>query len=181
MEEILKSAKEKFAKAIEFFENEIRSVRTGRANAILVEDIRLDIYGQSMRVKEVASITVPDAMSIVINPWDRNNVKNIEDALRAANLGVGVVNMGENIRVTLPELSAERREELKKTISKKAEETKVALRNIRREAIDQGKKLKDSLGEDIVERLEKEIQKLLDEKTKEIDVIVEKKEKEISL
>ena len=181
MDKILKQTKEKFARAIEFFENEIRSVRTGRANAILVEDIRLDIYGQSMRVKEVASITVPDAMSIVISPWDKGNVKAIEDALRLANLGVGVVNMGENIRVTLPELSAERREELKKTISKKAEDTKVSLRNIRREAIDQGKKLKDTLGEDAVTRLENDIQKMLDEKTKEIDAIVERKGKEISL
>ncbi len=181
MDEILKQAREKFVKAIEFFQNEIRSIRTGRANAILVEDIRADVYGQSMRLKEMASITVPDATSIVIAPWDRGNVKVIEDALRVANLGVGVVNMGENIRVTLPELSAERREELKKAVAKKAEDAKVSLRNVRREAIDAGKKLKDALGKDAVSRLEKEVQRLLDEKVGEIDEMVEKKEREITL
>jgi ribosome recycling factor len=180
MENIIKATKEKLSKAKEFFEEEIRSVRTGRANSILVEDIRIDVYGQSMRVKDIASITVPDAMNIVISPWDKGNMKGIEDALRNSNLGVGVVNNGENIRVTLPELSSERREEMKKMVSKKSEETKIAMRNIRREAIDEIKKKEKEVGEDAVERGEKEIQKVLDEEIVKLEKVVEIKNKEIS-
>lgn len=180
MENIIKTAKEKLEKVKDFFENEIRSVRTGRANSILVEDIRIDVYGQSMRLKDVASITVPDAMNIVISAWDKGNVKPIEDAIRNSNLGVGVVNNGENIRVTLPELSVERREEMKKMVGKKAEESKISMRNVRREAIDEIKKKEKEVGEDVVERGEKEIQQILDKAISDLDAIAEKKNKEIS-
>jgi len=180
MENIIKNAKDRLEKARAFFEDEIRSVRTGRANSILVEDIRIDVYGQSMRTKDIASITVPDAMSIVISPWDKSNMKPIEDAIRNSNLGVGVVNNGENIRVTLPELSAERRGEMKKMVAKKSEETKITMRNIRRDAIDEVKKKEKEVGEDIVERTEKEIQKLLDEEIVKLEKIVGEKNREIA-
>ena len=180
MENIIKIAKEKLDKAKEFFENEIRNVRTGRANAMLVEDIKAEVYGSTMRIKDMASITVPDAVSILIIPWDKGNLKGIENALQSANLGVGVVNMGENIRVTLPELSHERREELKKMVAKKSEETKIAMRNIRRESIDEIKKKEKELGEDIIVRTEKEIQVLLDKAITELDNVVEAKNKEIA-
>jgi ribosome recycling factor len=180
MEEIQKTTKEKLEKAKDFFENEIRNVRTGRANAMLVEDIKVDVYGSSMRIKDMASITIPDAASILIIPWDKTSLKNIENAIQAQNLGVGVVNMGENIRVTLPELSHERREEMKKMVSKKSEETKIAMRNIRREAIDDIKKKEKEVGEDVVERMEKEVQKMLDEEIAKLEKIVEAKNKEIS-
>jgi len=180
MENIIKLTREKLEKVKEFFENEIRSLRTGRANSILVEDIRIDVYGQSMRLKDVASITVPDAMNIVVSAWDKGNTKLIEDAIRNSNLGVGVVNNGESVRVTLPELSVERREEMKKMVSKKAEESKIAMRNIRREAIDEIKKKEKEVGEDVVSRAEKEVQQVLDKAISELDLIVEKKNKEIS-
>jgi len=102
----------------------------------LVEGVKVDVYGQPMRVKDVASITVPDASSIVIVPWDKGNLKSIEDGLNKANLGVSVTNLGENIRVILPELSSERREEMKKMVDKKVEEVKVNMRGIRREGVD---------------------------------------------
>jgi len=181
MQDILKNTKEKLEKAKEFFENEIQSVRTGRASGMLVEDIRVEIYGSSMRIKDVASITVPDAVSILVIPWDKGNLKGIEDAIRNANLGVGVVNMGENVRVTLPELSSERRDELKKMVAKKAEEAKVAMRNIRRESMDEVKKKEKEVGEDAVERAEKEIQQTLDKAIAEVDTIMDKKNKEISV
>ncbi|HRY60237.1 MAG TPA: ribosome recycling factor [Patescibacteria group bacterium] len=182
MEDIQKITKEKLEKAKEFFENEIQNVRTGRANAMLVEDIKIEIYGSSMRIKDCASITVPDAVSILIIPWDKGNLKAIENAIQAQNLGVGVVNMGENIRVTLPELSAERRGELIKMVAKKSEETKIAMRNVRRESIDEVKKAEKNkeIGEDMVERLEKEVQQILDKAIAELDAIVEQKNKEIS-
>jgi ribosome recycling factor len=181
-QDVIKQTKEKLEKAKEFFENEIRNVRTGRANAMLVEDIKADVYGSAMRVKDCASITVPDAVSILIIPWDKGNLKAIENAITAQNLGVGVVNMGENIRVTLPELSHERREELKKMVSKKAEETKIAMRNIRRESIDEVKKAEKNkeIGEDMVERLEKEVQVVLDKAIAELEVVVGEKKKEIA-
>jgi len=182
MQDVIKESKDGLEKVKEFFENEIRSVRTGRANAMLVEDIKADVYGSSMRVKDMASITIPDAVSILIIPWDKGNLKAIENAIQASNLGVGVVNMGENIRVTLPELSLERREEMKKMVLKKAEETKVSMRNVRREAMDAVKKAeKDKeIGEDQSERLEKEIQQVLDRYIAEVDLIAEGKNKEIS-
>lgn len=183
MQDVAKETKEKLEKAKEFFVQEIQNVRTGRANGMLVEDIKVEVYGSAMRIKDMASITVPDATSILIIPWDKGNLKGIENAIQAQNLGVGVVNMGENIRVTLPELSAERREELKKMVAKKSEETKVTMRNIRRESIDDIKKAEKNkeIGEDMVERLEKEVQTILDKYIAELDEIVEKKNKEISV
>jgi len=180
MESIIKTTKEKLEKAKEFFENEIRSVRTGRANSILVEDIKVDVYGSPMRIKDCASITIPDAASISISPWDKSNLKAIENGIQNSNLGVGVVNNGETVRVVLPELSVERREEMKKMVSKKAEETKVAMRNIRREAMDEIKKKEKEVGEDAIARGEKEIQQVLDKAISELDIIVDKKNKEIS-
>lgn len=180
MDQIIKNLKDKLVSAKEFFENEIRQVRTGRANSILVEDIKVEIYGSSMRIKDCASITIPDAVSISISPWDKTNLKAIENGISNANLGVGVVNNGETIRVTLPELSVERRTEMKKMVLKKAEETKIAMRNIRREAMDQVKSKEKEVGEDIVERAEKEIQFLLDKAIGEIDTIAEGKNREIA-
>lgn len=182
MQDVISETKQKLNKAKEFFENEIQNVRTGRANAMLVEDIKTEVYGSSMRIKDMASITIPDAASILIIPWDKGNLKAIENAIQAQNLGVGVVNMGENIRVTLPELSTERRDELKKMVAKKAEETKIAMRNIRRESIDEVKKAEKNkeISEDMVERLEKEVQQILDKAIAEVDVIVEQKNKEIT-
>jgi len=182
MTNIIKLTSEKLDKVVEYFINEIRNVRTGRANSMLVEDIKVDIYGQNMRIRDIASITVPDALSILISPWDKSNLKSIEGGLRETNLGVGIVNAGDNIRVTLPELSAERREELKKMVEKKAEEVKVSMRNIRREAMDEVKKKEKNkeIGEDDVRRAEKEIQGILDKKIEEIEKLAEIKEKEIS-
>lgn len=183
MLDVIKTTQEKLEKVKEFFENEIRSVRTGRANAILVEDVRVESYGQTMRLKDVASITVPDASSIVISPWDKSNLKAIEDGIRNANLGVGLVNNGETVRATLPELSIERREEMKKMVAKKEEESKVAMRNVRRESIDEIKKAEKNkeIGEDQSERLEKEVQTVLDKYILELEKITENKNKEISL
>lgn len=180
MEQIIKNLKTKLDGAKDFFENEIRSIRTGRANSILVEDIRADVYGSPMRIKDIASITIPDPVSISISPWDKTSLKAIEKAIQSSNLGVGVVNNGETIRVVLPELSAERREEMKKAVSKKAEEAKIAMRNSRREAMDEIKKKEKEVGEDAVERAEKDIQQTLDKAISEIDEIVEAKNREIS-
>lgn len=183
MENTIKNLQDRLQKVFDHFGNEIRAIRTGRANAVLVEDIKVDVYGSSMRVKDTASITVPDATSIVITPWDKSTMKAIEDGLRAANLGYGVVNMGELIRVTLPELSAERREELKKAVKVKAEDAKVAMRNERRDAIDEVKKAeKDKqIGEDTAKTMEDQIQKVLDATIVRLEEAVVAKEKEISL
>jgi len=180
MEQIIKNLKDGLVKAKDFFENEIRSIRTGRANSILVEDIKVEVYGSPMRIKDIASITIPDATSISISPWDRVNLKSIENAIQSSNLGVSVVNNGETVRVILPELSAERREEMKKAVAKKAEEAKVAMRNLRREAIDESKKKEKEVGEDAVERAGKEIQQILDKAIVDIDEVVIKKSKEIA-
>jgi len=180
-QEILRQLEERINKAIEYFQNEMRSVRTGRASTMLVEDIKVEVWGQTMRLRDIASLTVPDATSILIIPWDKNNLKPIEEALEEAKLGVGVVNTGENIRVTLPELSIERREELKKMVEKKAEEIKISMRNARREAVEEIKKMEKEkeISEDERNRLEKEIQKLLDEKIGDLEELVEKKKGEI--
>ena len=183
METIIKTLQEKLQKTKEHFENDIRTLRTGRANAALVEDIKVDLYGSAMRVKDVASITVPDPMSIVINPWDKTASKPIEDGIRAANLGYGVNNMGEYVRVTLPELSAERRDELKKMVQRKAEDTKVAMRNSRRDAVDDIKKMEKNkeISEDQVKKSETDIQKHLDNAIRDLEQITDKKLQEITL
>ncbi|MFA7308636.1 MAG: ribosome recycling factor [Patescibacteria group bacterium] len=183
METIIKTCQEKLEKVLEFFENDIRTIRTGRASSSLVEDVKVESYGSTMRIKDVASITVPDAASLVISPWDKGVVKAVEDGLRIANLGFGVVNMGETIRVTLPELSAERRDELKKMVHRKAEDAKVAMRNARRDAIDEIKSLekKKELSEDAATALEEKVQKGLDAMVVSLEKAVEAKEKEITL
>lgn len=168
-------------KAIEHFQNELAAIHTGRATTSLISDIVVDAYGQKMPLKQVANITVTDPRSMAVQPWDKGNLSQVENALREANLGLGIVNTGDNIRVNTPELTEERRNQYVKIAKEKAEDTKVTIRNIRRDVTEKIKKAKNAgeISEDEMYRREGEIQKLIEDKNKEIDAVFAAKEKEL--
>ncbi|RME71561.1 MAG: ribosome recycling factor [Verrucomicrobia bacterium] len=161
--------------------HEFATVHTGKASPAMVEGVMVDAYGSPMRLKDVAAITTPDARLIVVQPWDKSLVKPIEKALQVANLGINPAVDGAVIRLPLPELSRERRQELVKVVHRLAEEGRVALRNIRRDAIDQIKKLEKNheISEDDARRLEKEVQQHMDRFSKSLGDHAEAKEKEL--
>lgn len=178
-----KAMKEELDKSIKHFEHELLSVRTGRAHPSLVEDVKVNCYGNTaMRLKETASITTPEARSIIISPWDKAVLGDIEKALTQSDLGITPINDGNIIRINLPEMSTQRREEIAKILAKKLEDTKIAIRNVRR---DFNNLVKDSLkdkhiSEDHSRRLETLLQKITDEYTKRSDSLAEKKKQEIT-
>ena len=178
---LLKKANEKMEKSQHILEVEFRKIRTARANPALVENIQITYYGNSLPLKQIASIGIPEPRMIVIQPWDKNAVSEIEKALLKSDLGITPKNEGGIIRLLLPPLSKERREELKKMVSRLAEQTKVSIRNIRREFMDDLKKLlkEGEKGEDEVKQEERELQKLTDQHIKNIDKLLERKVKEI--
>jgi len=181
VDDILLEAEEKMMKSIEAVEREFAAIHTGRATPALVENIQVDAYGALMRLKDLAGISTPDARTISIQPWDAANVQPIEKALLKASLGVTPRVDGKLIRIFLPQLSEERRKDLDKICKRHAESGRVAIRNERREALDQARKLqKDGqITEDDLAHVEKEIQKLTDQYTAEIDRCLAEKEKEI--
>lgn len=168
-------------KALEFFRSELLGVRTGRAHPALVEDIRVDYYGTPTPIKQLGTVNVPEARQIVITPWDKSAGKLIEKAIQASSLGINPNNDGENIRLNLPELNRERRIELTKLVRKYGEDAKIAVRNLRRDALEALKKMeKDSeITEDDLKRYQKEVQEMTDEYTKKLDVVLSEKEEEI--
>jgi ribosome recycling factor len=176
-----KSYKIKMDKAIEVFSKELSSLRTGRANAAMLDLIKVDVYGQQMPINQVGSITTPEPRMINIQVWDTNNVPLVDAAIKKSDLGLNPQIDGQLIRLPVPELNEERRTELKKLIKTIGEKCKVSIRNIRREANEELKKLLKAkeIGEDEEKSSEKSVQTITDDHIKVVDEKVSLKEKEI--
>ena len=176
-----KSYNVKMDKAIEVFTKELSSLRTGRANAAMLDLVKVDVYGQQMPINQVGSITTPEPRMINIQVWDANNVPLVDAAIKKSDLGLNPQIDGQMIRLPVPELNEERRSELKKLIKSIGEKCKVSIRSIRRDANDELKKLLKSkeIGEDEEKTFEKNVQKLTDTNIENIDKILSEKEKEI--
>jgi ribosome recycling factor len=177
MEEIFKSTEEDMKKAVQYFKNEIAGLRTGRASTALVEEIKVDYYGSKVPIKQLASVSVPEANQIVLQVWDKGAVDLVEKAI-IENLNLTPQKQGNVLRLTLPPLTEERRRELVRMLHKMAEEARVAVRNIRRDA----KELiedQEGISEDEIKRALERLQKLTDKYIEEINHLTEAKEKEI--
>ena len=176
-----KTYKQKMDKTVEVFSKELTSLRTGRANASMLDLVKVDIYGQAMPLNQVSSITTPDARTINIQVWDLNNVPLVDSAIKKSELGLNPQIDGQLIRLPVPDLNEERRVEIKKVIKSIGEKCKVSIRNIRREANDDLKNLvkNKEISEDDEKKNEKTVQTFTDEHIKIIDQKVEAKEKEI--
>ncbi len=171
---------EKMTKAYEFLQSDYASIRAGRANPHILDKLRVDYYGTSTPIQQVGNITVPEARIIQIAPWEKSLIKAIEKAIMTSDIGITPSNDGSVIRLVFPELTEERRKDLVKEVKKKAEEAKVAVRNIRREGNDAFKKLgKEDVSEDEIKSLEEDLQKLTDKYIKNVDALMEEKSKEI--
>ena len=177
LEMLLLELEERMEKSIASFERELSTVRTGRANASLLDSISIEYYGVSTPLKQVSSITVPEANQLYIKPFDKSVVKEIEKAILASSLGLTPQNVGVGIRLILPQMTEERRRELVKLVGKMEEQAKVAIRNLRREGNDDVKKLE--LPEDDEKGSLEDIQKMTDNKIKEIEEITSRKNKEV--
>lgn len=172
---------EKMNKTISVYEENLSEIRAGRANPNILNKITVDYYGVPTPINQMAGISVPEPRMIVIQPWDMSVLKEIEKAINLADIGINPNNDGKVIRLVFPELTEERRKELAKQIRKMAEEAKVAVRSIRRDAIDEARTAQknNELTEDELKQAEDKIQKITDSKIEEIDKILENKEKEI--
>ena len=181
LQEITSNAKTTMNKSIEFYKSQLSKVRTGRASASLVDNVKVDYYGAPTPISQIASISVPDARTIMIQPWDRGSLNPIEKAIQQADLGFNPQNDGNVIRIPVPPLTEQRRLEFVKLCKKYAEEAKISVRNIRRDEIDVLKKAeKDkTLTEDERKKGEEDIQKITDEFVKKIDEYLVIKEKEL--
>lgn len=180
LDDILLEAEEKMMKTEEVVQNEFAGVRTGKASPSLVENILVEVYGSNMRIRELAGITAPEPRMLMIQPWDVGSIQAIEKAIQKSNLGLNPAVQGKFIRLVLPELSTERRVEFTKIVKKMAEDGRVAIRHVRRDALEHLKKeAKAGVTEDQVEAAEKEIQKLTDQYVGNIDAHAATKEKEI--
>ena len=177
----LKEFEVKMQKAKEFLSGQFDAVRAGRANAAVLNGITVDYYGTPTPINQVAAISVPDPRSLVITPWDASVLKGIEKAIQASELGINPQNDGRVIRLVFPQLTEERRKELAKQVRKYGEDAKVAVRNIRRDAMDKIKKQQKAgeITEDDQKDLEKELQKLTDDNIKDVDKLTDAKEKEL--
>jgi len=171
-------AHERMRKAVRHLQDEFGAIRTGRASPALVEKLKIDYYGSEVPLQQLAGVTVPEARVLVIAPYDKGAMKAIEKAIQASDLGVNPSNDGTVIRVTFPELTAERRKNLVKVVKKLSEEGRVAVRNVRRH-IRQDLERYEEISEDEVNRLEKDLEKLTHEVIAEIDAMVGHKEKEL--
>ena len=179
MDERIKKLEGKMQKAYDFLLSDFATIRAGRANPHVLDKIRVDYYGTPTPIQQVGNISVPEARMIQIAPWEKNLLKAIEKAIQTSDLGINPTNDGSVIRLVFPE-HRERRRDLVKEIKKKGEESKVAVRNIRRDGNDSFKKLaKTEVSEDEIKQLEEELQKLTDRFVKEIDKAVEEKSKDI--
>ncbi len=180
MDARLQQYDDKMKKAMDFLEQDYAGIRAGRANPHVLDKLRVDYYGTPTPIQQVGNVTVPEARIIQIAPWEKNMIKAIEKAIQTSDIGINPSNDGSVIRLVFPELTEERRKDLAKEVKKKAEDAKVAVRNIRRDGNDAFKKLaKTEISEDEIKQLEEELQKLTDKYIKEIDVVMEAKSKEI--
>ena len=179
--ELIDETKEKMTKTLNVLKSELSSLRAGRANAQVLDRIAVDYYGTMTPINQLGNISTPEPRMLIIALWDAKMIPAVEKAIQKSDLGINPANDGKVIRLIFPELTEERRKELAKVIRKKAEESKVAVRSIRRDAMEDIKKQKKDnlLTEDDQKKLEEKVQKLTDEKVKEIDTIAQAKEKEI--
>jgi len=177
-----KEFEDRMQKAIGFLESQFASVRAGRANAAVLDQISISYYGTMTPLQQVGSISTPDPRSLVIQPWDASVLKDIERAILESDLGINPQNDGKVIRLAFPQLTEERRKDLVKQVKKYAEDAKVAVRNVRRDAMEHYKKLEKAseITEDDLKDSEKDLQKLTDAFIKDVDAAAVKKEKELS-
>ena len=180
-EEVLKNCNAKMKKAFEVFSQDLASLRTGRANSAMLDIIKVDVYGQLMPINQLGTISTPDPRSINVQVWDQNNVTLIDSAIKKSNLGINPQIDGQLLRIPIPSLNEERRNELKKIMGELAEKSKIAIRNVRREANDTLKKnMKEKkISEDECKNFEKKIQNTTDKQISEIEKKLSEKEKEI--
>ncbi|MBQ5672576.1 MAG: ribosome recycling factor [Oscillospiraceae bacterium] len=176
-----KEFKERMQKSLDHLASEFATVRAGRANAGVLDHIQVEYYGSPTPIQQVASISSPDPRSLVIQPWDSSILKGIEKAILTSDLGINPTNDGKCIRLLFPQLTEERRKDLAKQVKKYGEECKVAIRNIRRDAMDTYKKQQKAseITEDELKGMEKDMQKMTDEYIKKVDDMTAKKEKEL--
>lgn len=181
MPDILSELRGNMDKAVSFLQNEFLSIRTGRAHPGLVSDIKVDYYGTPTPIKSLANVTIPESRSIQIAPFDKTVLKAMEKAILAANIGMTPQNDGQVIRLTLPELTKARRVELTKLLARKAEESKVVVRNYRRDAIEALKKQEKAseITEDDLKKFTKDVQDITDNFIKKVDEVYKVKEKEV--
>lgn len=181
LDDIYRDLRDRMNKAVETLESEFKRLRTGRASISLVDEIRVDYYGTATPLSQLSTLTIADPRTIVIQPWDVSVLGEIEKAILKSELGLTPMSDGKAVRINIPPLTAERRRDLVKVAKKKAEESKVALRNIRRDIIEKTKDLKKDkkMSEDEQFRAQDEIQKITDDYVKKIDTIYSAKEKEI--
>lgn len=178
--EVLATGESHMKKAISDFVTELQTIRTGRANPALLDRVEVDYYGSPTPLKSLANISVPDGRSLVIQPYDKGSLKDIEKAIHQSGLGLTPNNDGTVIRLNIPTLTEDRRKELTKLVKKYAEEHRVAVRNVRRHQADELKKLKSGqVSEDEIKRQEEALQKITDKYIKEIDKVAQEKEAEV--
>ena len=177
---IINDATARMQKAVDFLEESLANIRAGKASVNVLNGVFVDYYGSQTPVSGVASVTVPDAKTILIQPWDKNMIRSIEKAIIDSNIGLTPSNNGESIRLSMPPLTEERRKDLVKQSKAEAENARISLRNARRDAVEAFKKaVKDGMPEDEGKDGEAQIQKIVEKFNKSIDVSFEKKEKEI--
>ena len=178
MDELVLDAQQRMEKSVESLKASLATLRAGRANPAMLNNLMVDYYGSPTPVNQISSISIPEPRQLLIKPYDKNDVKAIVNAIHTSDLGINPINEGTQIRLMIPALTEDRRKELTKTARKYGEETKVAIRNIRRDTIDFIKE-DDSVSEDIQKRNLDDVQKVTDEAVKKVDSVVAEKEKEI--
>lgn len=181
MQNVLKTAEEKMKKSINVLDSDYKAIRAGRANPAVLDKIVVDYYGAETPINQMAAISVSEARVLVIQPWDASMLKEIEKAIQASDLGINPTNDGKVLRITFPQLTEERRRDIVKQIHKLGEDGKVAIRSIRRDAMEKFKAMKKNseITEDDLKDCEKKVQNLTDKYCDEVDALSKKKEKEI--
>jgi ribosome recycling factor len=181
METIIKESKNKMDKSMEALRTDLSKIRTGKATTALLDMIKVEYYGQHMPLKQVANVTVLDAHTLSVTPWDKSTIQIIDKAILTADLGLNPVSDGTNLKIPIPPLTEERRKDFVKLVKKFGEDAKVAIRNVRRDANEHLKKKQkdEKLSEDILKEAEGKVQKMTDEHIGFIDDIIKKKEKEV--
>lgn len=177
---ILKETKHAMQETIDFLDDKLSKIRAGKANPKLLDDIRVMYYGNLTPLNNVSNVSVPDAKTIIVTPWEKNIIRDIEKAIMDSDLGITPENNGELIRISMPPLTEERRKDLTRIVKSEAETAKVSIRNARRDANDTLKKqIKDGMPEDVAKAAETDVQKLHDDFIKKLDALYEAKEREI--
>lgn len=180
--DVIKKAKDNMDKSIAVYQKNLGTIRAGVANAAILENVKVDYYGAPTPLTQMASVTIPEPRVLMITPYDKNSLDDIEHAILASDLGLTPANDGNVVRLVIPQLTGERRQEIAKQVGKLAEEGKIAVRNVRREAMDSLKKQEKNgdITEDEQRSLEKQVQKVTDDSTKRIDQLADEKRKEIT-